>query len=132
MAHRLLRTALLATPVILSAHAASAVWLQCQASGSTDRGPTAFFATIVDVGPAPKGRVAALRERLAAYATRYDSTLTGVAAQCFASDDPQVAASRYSRDLDAGYRRLGWDHVIVVQPADWLAPGDIVSDPSLP
>jgi hypothetical protein len=119
----------------LGCHQAAAAWLQCAASATSadhDRGLLGFYTTITDVGATPPARIATLQERLQAYVQRYEAGLSDARARCYSFADQVEAASFYSRALDSAYRRLGWAHVIVVQPSDWLPPGDIVSDPLLP
>jgi hypothetical protein len=125
--------AAIVTATIGLAHApAQAAWLQCTATGGSATGPIGFYTTVVDVGAAPPERISALQQRLSAYAQHYDPSLTAVQARCVGFDDQSTAASHYSRVLDGEYRRLGWEHVVVVQPSDWLPPKEIVSDPLLP
>jgi len=124
--------AVMAATIALAHPPARAAWLQCTATGGSATGPIGFYTTVVDVGATPPQRISDLEQRLAAYARHYDPSLTAVQARCVSFDDQSTAASHYSRVLDGEYRRLGWEHVVVVQPSDWLPAKEIVSDPLLP
>jgi hypothetical protein len=130
MAYRIIGAAI--AVVVLALQPAEAAWLQCSASGGSATGPTGFYTTLVDVGATPPERIAALQQRLTVYAQHYDPSLTAVQARCVSFDDQSEAASQYSRVLDGERRRLGWEHMIVVQPSDWLPAKEIVSDPFMP
>ena len=47
-------------------------------------------------------------------------------------DDVTAASSQYSLALNAASRRVGWDHITVFAPEDWLAASDIVTDAMRP
>jgi hypothetical protein len=126
------RPLMIALALCASAAPASATWLQCTASGADSTGTLAFQTTSVDVGALPPARVAALKQRLAAYVAKTDAEAKLSGVECTAFDDVTTAGSHYSQTLAATARRIGWEHVTVVQPDDWLAPKDIVSAPDQP
>jgi hypothetical protein len=123
---------LVAVPLLFAAPQAGAVWVQCQASGTGERGPVGFYAAIVDVGPAPPQKLADIQRYLIAYASKYDPKLTGLTAQCATSLFQEQLASSFGRVLTTDSRRLGWDHVVVVQPRDWLPAKMIVNEAEAP
>lgn len=111
---------------------ASATWLTCSAEGTDASGAFAFQTTSADVGALPATRLDALKQRLAAYVTKADAGAKISSIGCTTFDDVLDANSRYSKALNARTRRLGWDHVTVLQPDDWLSANDIATAPSRP
>ncbi len=126
------RPTMIALALCACAAPASATWLQCTALGADDTGALAFQTTSVDVGALPPARVAALKQRLAAYVTKTDAEAKIASIECGAFDDVTTAGSHYSHILAATARRIGWERLTVVQPDDWLGPKDIVSAPDQP
>jgi len=124
-----LALALLATG---AASPAGATWLYCTATGTDGTGAIEFQTTAADVGAVPAPRLTHLKQLLVAHVTKADPDARGLQADCFSFDDQLAAMSQYSRTLDATARRVGWDHVTVVAPEDWLADSDIKNAPSRP
>ena len=121
--------ALLATG---AATPAGATWLYCTATGTDSTGAVEFQTTAADVGALPQPRLVHLKQRLLAHVSQLDADAHGLQANCFSFDDQTAAMSDYSRTLNATSKRLGWDHVTVVAPEDWLADSDIVTDAQRP
>jgi hypothetical protein len=111
---------------------ASATWLYCTATGTDGSGAIGFQTTAVDVGDVPPPRLAYFKQRLLKRVTQADADARAVQADCFSFDDQLAAMSQYSHTLDTAARRLGWDHVTVVAPEDWLADSDIKDAPFRP
>jgi hypothetical protein len=129
----MLRSDILALALLAAgASPAAATWLHCAATGGNATGAIAYYSTVADVGPLPPARLAQLKQRMLSYATKADPEARGLRADCFTFDDETVANAHYSPLLNSGARRLGWDHVTVVEPESWLADGDIVDDPLRP
>jgi hypothetical protein len=126
------KSSLALAALLLAAGPARASWLQCVAMGNTQHGQVGYYTTLVDVGAVPEARMAILKQRLVAYAKKFEPTLTTASPTCVTYDDMATAASHYSQGLNGLSRRMGWDHVVVVQPSDWLPASDIVSDPVNP
>ncbi len=119
---------------VLAAHpaAAGAAWLHCSVTGSSGAGEFVYLTTLANVGKAPAARLKQFEDRAAAYVSKADAEATAVRAACFAPEDQLEAAEHYSRLLNTSAARVGWDHVMVVRPREWLAEGDVVDDPSTP
>ncbi len=115
-----------------AASPAAATWIQCGAAGTDSVGAFAFETTSADVGALPPARRAQLEQQLRAYVAKTDAGAQVSGAACTPFDDVVAASSHYSQVLNATARRIGWGRVTVVHPDDWLAPNDIVADPSRP
>lgn len=111
---------------------ASAAWVQCHASGADTAGALFATSTAVDVGAVPGPRLDRLGARIAAAVARLDPDARNVTAACATFDDSASASAAYSRMLAATARRLGWEHVMIVRPDEWLGENEIVTDPSRP
>jgi hypothetical protein len=120
--------------VVLAAQpdAAGAAWLHCSVTGHNGAGDFVYLTTLANVGKAAAARLQQFQQRAVAYVTKADSEARDVRAVCFAPDDQLDANKHYSRLLNVSAVRVGWDHVVVVRPEDWLAPSDVVDDPSQP
>ena len=111
--------------VILAASMAApapclAAWLRCAASGTMEGGAREFLTTIAEVGPLPPARLQTFQTKLSDYARRAEPGLAGIQSKCFAFDDQIEAAAAADHVLESEARRLGWDHLTVVLPSDWL------------
>jgi len=111
---------------------ANATWLYCTAAGTDGTGAIGFQTTAADVGAVPAQRLAYFKQRLLKHVAQANADARGMQATCFSFDDQTEAMSQYSHTLDTAARRLGWDHVTVVAPEDWLADGDIKDAPFRP
>ena len=104
------------------------IWVRCVAMGTGGRRKGGYFTTIADVGALPPGRVGALQQRLTAYVSKTEPTVSGVTSQCFSFSEEVDAGAHYSRLLNNQARVLGWDKTVVLQPQDWLPLSDTGSD----
>jgi len=111
---------------------AKAAWLYCTAAGTDGTGAIAFQTTAAEVGDLKPPRLAYFKQRLLKHVTQADADARGMQANCVSFDDQLAAMSQYSHTLDTTARRLGWDHVTVVAPEDWLADSDIKDAPFRP
>jgi hypothetical protein len=111
---------------------AAATWMHCSALGTDTAGPFAVETTTADVGAVEPARLAQLKQSLLAYVAKADPDAHAPAVTCYTFDDQVAATSHYSQMLGATARRLGWEHMTVLQPEDWLASRDIVADPARP
>lgn len=122
----------LAALAIGAASPARATWLYCIASGTDGTGAIEFQTTAADVGAVSPQRLAYFKQRLLSRVAQLNADAHGMQANCFNFDDQLLAMSQYSHTLDVASRRLGWDHVTVVAPEDWLADSDIKDAPFQP
>jgi hypothetical protein len=111
---------------------ASASWMHCVATGTDATGAVGYYTTVANVGALTPARLAHFKQLLAAYVAKADPEARGTAVTCYTFDDQLAAQPHYSTTLSAAALKLGWDHVVVVNPESWLAEGDIVDDPSRP
>lgn len=127
-----LRLTVLALLALPAARPASATWLHCAAAGTDGNGPFVFETTVADLGPLPDARLTALRQRLSGYVTKMDTDARDVRSECYKFDDQLAAEAHYSHALAGTARRLGWEHVTVVDPESWLTDKEIINEPSRP
>jgi len=111
---------------------AGAAWLHCTAEGTDAAGTVAFHTTAVSVGAVQPERLDHFQKELLAKVAKVDPDAKNVRAVCTAQDDQVQANSEYSQALDKTARRLGWEHVTVLAPDDWMPDGEIVAEPSRP
>jgi hypothetical protein len=111
---------------------AGATWLYCTATGTDGTGAIEFQTTAADVGDVTPPRLAYFKQRLLKHVTQANADARGMQVTCFSFDDQTAAMSDYSRSLNATSKRVGWEHVTVVAPDDWLADSDIKNAPSRP
>lgn len=104
-------------PVPIQARAA---WLRCSALGTTESGPREFFTTIAEVGPLPPAALQLFQSKLSTYARREEPTIQGVQSRCYSYDDQVEAVTATDHILDNEARRIGWEHMTIVAPSDWL------------
>jgi hypothetical protein len=121
-----------ALSMILGLAPAEGAWLHCSVSGSDGAGDFVYLTTLADVGKVPAARLKQFEARAAAYVAKADPDARVGQAVCFAPDDQLAANEHYSRLLGDSAARVGWDHVVVVRPRDWLAEKDIVDEPAEP
>jgi len=121
----LLLTALPAVP-------AQAAWVHCSASGTAQTGQVAYETTVADLRTASKQGKYDYRALLAAYVARRDPDTRGVTTSCAVFEGNGAAAHDYAVSLNAAARKLGWDHVTVINPQDWLPPGAIMEAANQP
>jgi hypothetical protein len=99
---------------------ARAAWLYCAARGATADGPVAVLTSLADIGPVTPPQLALLQTRLTAYVTAAEPGIGALQTKCAAPEDEVDAAAFSSRLLNNEARRVGWEHVVVLQPDDWL------------
>jgi len=121
-----------ALTALAGASPAAATWLHCTAEGKDSTGTVAFHTTAVDVGPLPANRLNQFRQELLAKVAKVDPDAKNVQAVCTGQSDQVLANSQYSHALEKTTRRLGWEHVTVLAPDDWMQDGEVVADPSRP
>lgn len=103
---------------------AGAAWLRCTALGTTESGPREFLTTIAEVGPLPLPTLQVFQTKISSYVRRAEPSIQGVQPRCFAYDDQVEASVASDRVIQNEARRLGWEHVVVVAPSDWLPSSD--------
>jgi hypothetical protein len=110
----------LVTVGLMAAPPAGAAWLTCLASGKAESGPFVVVSTVAEVGALPAARLKAFEARLLAYAKQVEPTLSDASAHCSASDDQLAANGATDRLMEYWGHRVGFEHLLVAQPVDWL------------
>jgi hypothetical protein len=99
---------------------AGAAWLTCVGSGKAESGPFVVLTTVADVGALPPARLKGFEARLLAYAKQVEPTLSDASAHCSGSDDVVAANLASDRLVEYWGHKVGYEHLLVAQPVDWL------------
>jgi hypothetical protein len=110
----------LAVGLVAAAPRAKADWLSCVGSGKAESGPFVLVTTVAEVGAVPAARLKGFEARLLTYAKQVEPTLSDASAHCSASDDQVAASSADDRLVEYWGHKVGYEHLLVVQPVDWL------------